>query len=99
MFAAITSPILPIIIANSAAQSVHSEAGAWGAIAGLAVLAIVVLVFIVIGVRWTILDFIENHRPERKAALAQWDAIYAAKRAKVARDGEALREYLAKNAK
>lgn len=87
--------ILPIIIANNANQD-HSPLGALCMVIGFAAVLLWVAVVVI---RWSILDFIDNRRPERKAALAAYAAIYAAKRAKVQRDGEQLREYLAKNAK
>lgn len=90
------NPILPIIIANNGSH-VHSEVGAIALVAGFAAVAIFA---IVVAIRWSILDFIENRRPERKAALAAYDAIYAEKAAKREREWQAYRaEYIARHGK
>lgn len=59
MFAAISSPILPVVIANNTANQVHSESGAWGAVAGVAVIALIVAGIFIYG---KVADFMESRR-------------------------------------
>jgi hypothetical protein len=54
--------ILPIIIANNA-NHVHSEAGAIALLVGFAVVALFV---IIVAIRWTILDLVDNRARARR---------------------------------
>jgi hypothetical protein len=86
--------ILPIIIANNGAPT--SELGSIVLLVGYGLIALFVIVTVI---RWTILDFIENRRPERKAALAAYARIYAEKAAKREADWQAARASFVNNGK